>query len=295
MRRIILIISIIFIATQFGYSQYRGEIVKASIKSEILGVEKPYVVYLPAGFDKNSSKKYPVLYLLHGAWNDCNAWSVKGQAAPIADLTIASQMAQPMVIVMPDARGENENFAGKNMGYFNQKDWHYEDFFFEEFIPEVERLYNIDSRKEKRAVAGLSMGGGGAICYAQQHPEMFCASAPLSGLVGIVKASPKNAQSERAKNAFTKEFVKSTLECAPITFVEKATDKQIEDLKSVAWYIDCGDDDTLSLANVELYMAMKKQGIPLQFRMRDGVHDWVYWRTALPEVMKFVSNQFNKQ
>ncbi len=293
MKRALLILLAI-ITLQSAYSQGRGEVVKGTVKSKILGVEKPYVVYLPAGFDKSSNKKYPVLYLLHGAWNDCNAWTVKGQANFIADQTIASQMAVPMIIVMPDAKGKSKNFAGKNMGYFNQEGWRYEDFFFNEFIPEIEKRYNIDSRKERRAVAGLSMGGGGAVCYAQQHPDMFCASAPLSGLVGIVKSGTSSRRKDGRKDDFTESFVKSTMECAPIDFIKNATPEQVGKMKSVSWYIDCGDDDFLATANVELYLEMKKKGIPMQFRVRDGGHTWLYWRSALPEVMKFVSIQFNK-
>ncbi len=64
--------------------------------------------------------------------------------------------------------------------------------------------------------------------------------------------------------------------------------------KSVRWYIDCGDDDFLSEGNSLVHIAMKKKGVPHEFRVREGAHNWQYWRTALPAVLEFVSMDFHQ-
>jgi enterochelin esterase-like enzyme len=260
--------------TSVSASAQGSRIEEASMKSDLLGRDKPYLVYLPAGYDENPDKSYPVLYLLHGASDTHTAWRDKGNVKLIADEHIESGLTEPMIIVMPDARGEAENNTGKNMGYFNQPEWPYEDFFFDEFIPCIEKSYRIIGDKQHRAVAGLSMGGGGSAAYAQRHPEMFSSACPLSGALAPL------------------EIIRQTT--SPVEFLRNATAPQIEALKTVRWYVDCGDDDFLWKANVDFFTLMKEKGVPLQYRMRNGAHNWEYWQTALPQVMTFVSIGFGE-
>lgn len=127
-----------------------------SLESEILDGERKYAVYLPPDYE-SSERSYPVLYLLHGAGDDHTGWVQFGEVLHIADMAIREGKATPMVIIMPDAN------TGVR-GYFNNigNEWRYEDFFFEELIPYVESTYRIKGEKRYRAVAGLSMGGGGS-------------------------------------------------------------------------------------------------------------------------------------
>ena len=128
---------------------------RLSLKSEILDDNRKYAVYLPPDY-YISERSYPVLYLLHGAGDDQTGWVQFGEVLYIADKAIKEGKATPMVIIMPDANTGTR-------GYYNSIDnkWRYEDFFFEELIPFVEDRYRIKSEKRYRAVAGLSMGGGG--------------------------------------------------------------------------------------------------------------------------------------
>jgi enterochelin esterase-like enzyme len=149
-----------------------------SMPSKILKGDRKYAVYLPPDYE-SSQRSYPVLYLLHGAGDDQTGWVQFGEVLHIADKAIREGTATPMIIIMPDAK------SGQ-MGYFNniKGDWRYEDFFFEEFMPYVEKQYRIKSEKRFRAVAGLSMGGGGSFMYALHHPELFSSACPLSAYVG---------------------------------------------------------------------------------------------------------------
>lgn len=279
LRRITATLIIAFFATA-GYIN-GSELKTGKVESKILGTSKEYSVYLPDGYG-NSDKEYPVLYLLHGASDTHKAWAAKGNVQKIADREIRVGSALPMIIVMPDARGVESNNTGKNMGYFNLPDWSYEDHFFEEFIPYIENTYRVKKEKGSRAIAGLSMGGGGSVVYAMRHPEMFSSASPLSGLVGSFGELPPEG------------LWKDAAPHSPVLILDNATPEQLEAIRSVRWYVDCGDDDFLLNGNIELFKKMKEKKIPLQFRIRDGAHNWEYWQEGLHEILKFTSIGFAK-
>ncbi|MRI02278.1 esterase family protein [Kriegella sp. EG-1] len=255
-----------------------------TMSSEVLGMERNFSVYLPPDYD-TSERSYPVLYLLHGATDDHTGWIQFGEVLRIADAAINDGTATPMIIIMPDAD------TGK-MGYFNQGDWLYEDFFFKEFMPHVEKKYRIRSEKKYRAVAGLSMGGGGSFMYALHHPELFSSACPLSAYIGpltiealkerLARNNEKLSNAE-IKDYFNKHNALNLIDSVPV-----------DDIKSVRWYIDCGDDDFLYEGNSLVHIAMTKKKIPHEYRVRDGGHSWVYWRASLPNVLEFVSQAFHQ-
>lgn len=256
-----------------------SEVKTDSVAGSLLGVNRAYTVYLPAGYD--ATNHYPILYLLHGKGGGNIDWTVDGHLRQVADRLIASGEMQPTVIIMPD--GGERNTPGR-FGYFNIKDWPFEDFFFTEFIPAVETKYNAGGTKDERAIAGLSMGGGGATAYAQHHPEMFGAVYAMSALMDIPEGRKFNSDNDLYNAGVHANSC--------IAFVEDADEPTTESLRSIAWYIDCGDDDFLLDRNLEFYRAMRKQGIPAQLRVRDGGHDWEYWHTALYTALPFVSRNF---
>lgn len=278
----ILIYLCLFSISAFASAQ-KSVVMTKTMKSEILGTEKEYTIYLPHDYD-NSDKRYPVLYLLHGAWGNSHSWVEKGNIEEITNKSTGASEALAMIIVMPDARGIDEDFGGKNMGYFNVPDWRYEDYFFEELIPYIDENYRTISDKNNRAIAGLSMGGGGAIAYAQRHPSFFSSAVSLSGCVGY-------CSSENARKIDI-DFDKSLGETDPTLFVQNITDEQAAELKAIKWYIDCGDDDYLYDGNIALYKAMREKEIPLEYRMKDGGHTWSYWQDSLPAVLLFCSINF---
>lgn len=257
-----------------------GRIVKGSIKSEILGIEKLYTVYLPESYG-NSKENYPVLYLLHGASGHQESWIQKGDVQRITDEVLAAGGAQEMIIVMPDARG-TEKFAGPNMGYFNVKGWAYEDYFFQEFIPHIDTAYRTIASKEGRAIAGLSMGGGGAIVYAQRHPEVFKASYSTSGLLDFYYYLV-----QLHHDLYDSTWLLSIADTSPVKYLHHATPAQIEQLRTVRWMLDCGDDDPILETNINYFVQMKHAKIPVEFRIRNGKHNWAFWKESLPQILRF--------
>ncbi len=262
-----------------------------SVKSNILGKSVEFSVYLPSDYE-TSNRRYPVLYLLHGYTDDETGWTQFGETNLIADRVINKGDAPPMIIVMPD--------AGVSW-YINSADGKvlYEDFFIKEFIPHIDAGFRTRPTKEFRAVAGLSMGGHGSLIYALKHPELFAAAAPLSSGI-FTEKELVNMPDENWTRVFGPPYGDSK-GAARLTdhlkqnWVLSILDKaDAEALKKVKYYIDCGDGDFLIKGNMELHALMIDKGIPHEFRVRDGIHNWDYWRTALPEVLKFVGASFRR-
>ncbi|MBN1819526.1 MAG: esterase family protein [Prolixibacteraceae bacterium] len=278
-------VGLLFASTLFAQTGKVYDIL--SLKSEILKMDRKYALYLPPGYE-SSERSYPVLYLLHGGGDDQTGWVQFGEVLHIADKAINEGLATPMIIVMPDAN------TGQK-GYFNsvKGDFNYEDFFFKEFMPYIEKQYRIKGEKQYRAVAGLSMGGGGSFMYALHHPELFSSACPLSAATGPVSLEDTKDFLERyfTKDNTDEQIEKYYHECSALYLIENMP---VDQVKSVSWYIDCGDDDFLYEGNCLVHIAMRKKEIPHEFRTRDGGHTWTYWRSALPEVLKFVSQRFHQ-
>lgn len=259
-------------------------VVTDSIKSNVLGTQVKFNVYLPEGFDKNADKKYPVLYLLHGLTDTYTAWVQKGKVDKVADEMIAKGEICPMIIIMPNAGGPNTRVDWN--GYFNMEGWNYGDFFFTEFMQEVEKRYNIIGDKQHRAVSGLSMGGGGSTVYAERHPDLFSSCYAMSAWLSA--RSNGNVDPNNHMTAVNK----AVMENNAIDFVKNASDDVIAQLRTVRWFIDCGDDDGLLPSNVELQQQLKSKRIRCELRVRDGAHTWDYWNTALRTSLPFAAQSF---
>lgn len=286
MKNLLIIINLLVAYSLSAFSQTGKVYDNLSLESKILESNRKYAIYLPPDYF-TSERSYPVLYLLHGAGDDQTGWVQFGEVLHIADQAIAAGEATPMIIVMPDAKTGT-------MGYFNtlKNDWRYEDFFFEEFMPFIETTYRIKSEKRFRAVAGLSMGGGGSFMYALHHPELFSSACPLSAYIGPLNYEEFERRYARGAGDLSKSELKNYFERHnAVSLVEKMSDK---DLKSVRWFIDCGDDDFLYEGNSLVHIAMRKKEIPHEYRVRDGGHTWTYWRASLPVVLSFVSDAFHQ-
>ncbi|TEW73925.1 esterase family protein [Gramella jeungdoensis] len=270
-----------------GFSQTGKVFDNLTIKSSILKMERKFAVYLPPDYE-TSQRSYPVLYLLHGMGDDQTGWIQFGEVLRITDAAIKDGTATPMIIIMPDANTEK-------VGYFNsiEGDWNYENFFFEELIPTVEKMYRIKSDKRFRAIAGLSMGGGGSFMYALHRPDLFSSACPLSAYVGPLSVEDFKIRLQRTEVTIKDEAkIQSYFENHnAVSLIENMP---ADKLKSVRWFIDCGDDDFLYEGNSLVHIALRKKEVPHEYRVRDGGHKWSYWRESLPEVLKFVSDAFHQ-
>ncbi len=263
-----------------------------TINSKILHKTVRYTIYLP--YDYNTSNRYyPVVYLLHGYTDNDMGWTQFGEANRIADEGIANGDIPPMILVTPD--------AGVSW-YINNFDGsvRYEDFFFKEFIPYIESHYRIRAEKQFRAVAGLSMGGYGSLVYVMKHPDKFAACAALSAAVRTDDQfiHMNDAWWERAESVLygpglkgKARLTKVLLDNDPLHLVNTV---DIKKLKSVKYYLDCGSQDHLTIGNSTLHILMTQRHIPHEFISRPGRHSWEYWRSGLPNALKFIGKVFTR-
>lgn len=257
-----------------------------SLPSKILKSDRKYAVYLPPDYDK-SDRSYPVLYLLHGAGDDQTGWVQFGEVLTIADKAINEGKATAMIIIMPDANTGTRGYVNNANGT-----WNYEDFFFQELMPYVEKKYRIKSEKRYRAIAGLSMGGEGSFTYALHHPELFSSACPLSAATGPLTLSDAKTWVSRSTPGIADSLIEKYYSRQSVVELVKNWPDSMK--KTVRWYIDCGDDDFLFEGNSLVHIAMRKRDIPHEFRIRNGAHNWTYWRESLPEVLAFVSMGFHQ-
>ncbi|MCF8360448.1 MAG: esterase family protein [Prolixibacteraceae bacterium] len=294
MKKHIAILSFMLLITVASFSQYtRGTVQESlTIDSEILGKEVKYTVYLPFDYE-TSTRYYPVVYLLHGYGDNDMGWMQFGEAHLVADELIAKREIPPMILVMPD---------GGTSFYINNFDnsIRYEDFFVQEFMPFIEKTYRIRSEKRYRGISGLSMGGYGTLSFALKYPEKFAACAAFSAAIF----------SEDYLTTVTED--KYDLVYAPVWGPDRDGDERLtthyrknnpfdvtkeqgkEAYNNLRIFIDCGDDDFLTNDNCRLHIHLNEMGIKHEFRMRDGVHSWPYWRAALPVGLKFIGESFHQ-
>ncbi|MGA2362074.1 MAG: alpha/beta hydrolase-fold protein [Candidatus Aminicenantales bacterium] len=262
------------------------------VTSPILGRDVSYAVYLPPDY-ATSTRRYPVVYLLHGYTDNESGWIQFGEINQAADRAIADREIPPMIIVMPD---------GGVTWYVNdyQNRVRFEDMFVQEFIPHIDASFRTRPEREFRGVAGLSMGGWGTLVYALSHPELFSACAAFSAAVWPdeeILAMKQDAWDKvvgpvlgpglAGKARLTPHFRKYS----PLALAGALPE---ESLKKVRYYIDCGDKDFLIRGNCALHILLLDRKIPHEFRVRDGAHTWTYWRTGIIDGLKFIGESFRR-
>jgi len=283
---------LVLITTTANAQNFSGKVIEGqNMASKITDQNVNYSVYLPPCYE-TSQRSYPVVYLLHGYSDNETAWVQFGEVNRTADKAIKEGIIPPMIIIMPDA---------KVTWYVNNYDGtdNYEDMIFEEFIPHVEDKYRIRRRKEYRAVSGLSMGGNGSLVWAIKHPEKFSACAAFSAAV-YTNDEMKHHLNKGNKDWFTPIYgnlddegnlPQHWLDYNVLEMIEKQPARQLNQVK---FYIDCGDDDFLYKGNAALHVAMRDKKVKHQFRIREGAHNWTYWRTNIIHGLMFISDVFHR-
>ena len=234
----------------------RGTISHPWYDSEILGINRRLTVYTPYGYEKNTDANYPVLYLLHGAGGDEEAWSSMGRTAQILDNLIEKGLAEPMIVVMPN--GNPNQQAAQTFGLpTTEYDWRdpanrnlYVKSLVEEIVPFIEANYRVVAEKSHRAIAGLSMGGGHTISATGLYPEVFDYICPLS--MGAHKSDELSAQLQGIKKAGYKLY-----------------------------WLACGTTDFLFNQANELDQALTENGLEHTYFVSEGGHVWANWRLYL--------------
>ena len=284
MKKSILVLLILVAAG--AVSSAAGRLVADSLESRILGTTVKCNVYLPDGFDK-SQGHYPVIYLLHGLTDTWDGWQKRGHMKGVADDLMSSGESAKAVIIMPNAG--HPDMHNEWNGYFNMPGWNYEDFFFQELMPLLEARYRCGGSKGQRAVMGLSMGGGGSLVYCQRHPDLFSSCYAMSPWLDDKGNEVEGDGASQDKLALVCQSVR---EHSALDFIDHADEATLNKLRTVAWFIDCGDDDFLLHLSTDFHAKMKAAGVHSELRVRNGVHNWEYWHLALRLALPFASRNF---
>ena len=267
----------------------QGRIVEGLVmQSGILPYEVQYCLYLPPDYD-SSSRRYPVVYLLHGYSDQEWGWVQFGEIKEAADRAISAREIPPLIIVMPDGKVSFyiNDYLGKER---------YEDMLIEEFIPHVDKSLRTRPQQEFRGIAGLSMGGYGALTLSMRHTDIFSGCAAFSAAIW---ENEDIAEPEGYNRFFKNIFGPLTEGRLPDHFkannpLDIVQTVPVKVLNKARYYIDCGDDDFLIAGNCALHLMMKKKEIPHEFRVRDGGHSWIYWRTGIIDGLKFIAQRFHR-
>ena len=229
----------------------RGTVSHPWYDSKILGINRRLTVYTPYGYETNPKKKYPVLYLLHGAGGDEEAWSSMGRAAQILDNLIEKGLAEPMIVVMPNGNPGQQAAGTLNLPTKQVREQDaYVKSLVTEIVPFIEKNYRAIPKKASRAIAGLSMGGGHTTRATILYPDMFDYICPLS--CGIRESDELDAQLQGIKKAGYKLY-----------------------------WVGCGTDDFAWPGTQVLDKALERNGMPHTIYASDGGHVWFNWRLYL--------------
>ena len=246
--------------------------------------EREYSIYLPGSSSMDNGKlkldsSYPVLYLLHGGGGSHTDFERNHHISQFLDSLIASGNIKPMIVVMPEANQQNMMYFNAKKGEKGAPDWKYEDYFFQELIPYIEKTYHARTDKTGRAIAGFSMGGGAATVYGVHHPEMFSMVYDISG---YLRSQPLEFLKNDPSATWRQWVIDQN---NPILRVEQGSAEEIEAWKCVEWRVAVGDHDFTLEGNMDLVKAFRSKNIPYTMRVDAGVHDGVWVQSCLEDLL----------
>jgi putative tributyrin esterase len=267
--------------------KYRDRrIQNVQFESAMVGKTLPYNVLLPVDYNQRTArtKRYPVLYLLHGLTGHYTNWI---EFTHLADYT----RTYDLIIIMPEG---NDGWYTDSATMPTDK---YESYIIRELIPDVQKRFRVSISRNGRAIAGLSMGGYGALKFGVKYPELFAFVGSMSGALGAA------SWTEADLRGF--EFIWRTLAAVfgpEDNPMRKANDvsklyrevpaARIASLPYV--YLDCGTEDPLLFSSRELVAILLERKIPHEYRQLPGTHAWSYWDAQVQEVLRIAARKLRE-
>jgi enterochelin esterase family protein len=271
-----------------------GELLDLAAPSPALGRELPYVVYLPDAAAEPDAR-LPAIYLLHGYGGGRHEWVRGGRIDETLDQMIAEGVVAPVIAVMPEAGRswyvDSARFGGPG---------DYATAIVRDLVTAVDAAHPTRAEPRSRAIAGLSMGGHGALRLAFAHPETFGAVAALSpGIWDPEGVSWQGGPLGETPEERERWYPRTTGERFDMeTFKAQSPFAMLEAVGAMASppriFLASGDDDFFDLhdGTVEMYLALRRIGLEPELRIGDGGHDWAYWRSVVPEMLAFLDAGF---
>lgn len=253
--------------------------------SALVGKTLPYNVILPPDYRSSSTTRYPVLYLLHGLFGHYSDWITRTNVADYAS-------RYRMIVVMPEG---NDNWYTDSASVPTDK---YESYILNELIPDVQKRYRTIESRYGRGVAGLSMGGYGALKFGLKSPGTFAFAGSISGAFAAASLTADDLKNLRSiYNSLVAVFG------APDSETRKANDiyKIVQGLSLSRvsalpyFYLDCGTEDFLVTSNEQFATLLREKKIPHEYRELPGDHSWPYWNQQVQEVLKIAAEKLHAQ
>jgi putative tributyrin esterase len=254
-----------------------AKIVKSFLESKLLSRKIPYRIILPGSYFENKHH-YPVLYLLHGLFGNCDNW------LDLSDVRDCVR-EKDLIIVLPE---------GEESWYCDQEKQKFESCLIKELIPEIED--SLRTIKEKRAIAGLSMGGYGALKFGLKYPDMFTFCGSMSGALMAPQLTRENCRNDwldllpSVEKVFGQVNTQIRIENDLFKIIKDELPENIAALPF--FYLDCGIDDSFLAINRELAGLLKEKKVRHFYREADGGHDWDYWSRQIKEILPLVEKEF---
>ena len=260
-----------------------------SVPSKILGRDVPYCIILPPSYDAEKDRRYPVLYFLHGLGENSQLLINSGGMDLINDLWAQNKIGD-FVIAAPD---------GGRSFYINSRDGRvrYEDFFIREFLPYIEGHYRIQAERRTRGITGVSMGGYGSLRFAFRYPQLFGSVSAHSA--ALVEKLPTGGMSD-AQGALLARILGGAFGSPPDAAYWKRENpftlaRNGPRPTGLKIYFDCGTEDDFGFdaGARQFHDLLVSRGIPNEFHLYPGGHDWSYVAEHFPASLEFHSRAFD--
>jgi S-formylglutathione hydrolase FrmB len=238
-------------------------------------------VVLPASYAKNKKARYPVLYLLHGAYGHFSNWLNK-----TPDKQLLHRLADQYNLIIVNPEGETFSF------YLDSPvspDSQFETYLTKEVLPAIDQAYRTMPERRGRVIAGLSMGGHGALYLAARHPDLYCAAGSMSGALDLSGANRRLTPAEATQRAQLWAPILGSEADNPERFAANSVVNLVDQIRraGLSLIIDCGVDDGLVEINREVHRRLLYNHTPHDYTERPGAHTWEYWQSALPYQVLF--------
>lgn len=305
----------------------RGTVRVDTLWTQSLGVRKRLVVWLPPSYDADAARRYPVAIYLHGLWGNEHDWTQQGKLAETLD-SLAARGVAPFIVAMPDgddgwyttwnSLGDyaacRRTFAPKPGDTVESYcvPWpHYDDYIARDVVQFLDKKYRTKASRTHRAIAGLSMGGYGAVSLALAYPEVFSVAVSHSGVLsplysGGERFSPPARYATSAKELQAGWGERFWPLLSPAfgqdlpAWLSRDPARRARSLSSTnptkvpAIMFDVGTSDGLLGQNRAFRWEMAQLGVPVKYVEWPGAHDWAYWSHHAPDGLRFIAERIAK-
>lgn len=277
----ILGISCLLLLLPFAAHAQSSSVQTVQLQSKLVNTTLSYNVILPPDYRTSSATRYPVLYLLHGFDGHYSDW--------VTRTNVADYAAQyRLIVVTPEG---NNGWYTDSVSTTTDK---YESYILKELIPDVGKRFRTIESRYGRGIAGLSMGGYGALKFGLKSPATFAFAGSISGAVAVPSWTEDDYQNlksirDSAFSAFGPLGSEARKANDIFEITRNLSNARIASLPFL--YLDCGTEDIFISDNSRLAALLREKKVPHEFRELPGDHSWPYWNQQVQEVLKVAAGK----